>query len=628
MYLSFYNLLEKPFSISTDPKFLWLGEKHKEALANLKFGLIEANGYVVLTGDVGTGKTTIVNALIQTLDEHVLVAKINHPTLTILEFFNLVAKAYDLAAEITSKTEFLSLFSAFLQRSKEEGKVVLLVIDEAHCLSVELLEEIRLLYNIEQAGTSLINIFFVGQNELTQMLSAPECRALRQRITLFYEIEPLLEDEVRSYIVHRLSVAGGETNMFTPGALRKIQDFTKGYPRLINTLCNHALLTGYLKEQKTIAADIIVECAKDIRCLDPQTSSFSFDAAQNPDKRGNHLIRKLQTNTDYTEDQQSRGYKISYKRWLAGATGLVALIGVAVGFTNHLRSPDIDNASASLNKAESTKAPNLSVDHEDQIKEQPPAREIEPAPKTLLTSGQAEVPEGGGPNSTGIISAEPPPQRERPSLPTQPSELPAAPEKTKYQTTLAASASAALEKNDFQLALDILETERILDQESFLASRELYLKALVGRAEQIMVTSPDESEALLLQAVGIDPDHLAAHLNLGKLYTKAQKYSAAIEAYQHAVRLDQKLAQAFFNLGFIYATIGSYRDAEEHFTRVVELEPSYLDKALFNLALVQEKLGKNEACLENLRLAMAISPDNKKMQAYFEQVAGAPEEEQ
>ncbi|MGA7279842.1 MAG: AAA family ATPase [Desulfocapsaceae bacterium] len=628
MYLSFYNLLEKPFSINTDPKFLWLGEKHKEALANLKFGLIEANGYVVLTGDVGTGKTTIVNALIQTLDKHVRVAIINHPTLNILEFFNLIAKAYDLAAEITSKAEFLSLFSSFLQTSKEEGQVVLLVIDEAHRLSAELLEEIRLLSNIEQTGTSLIKIFFVGQNELKQVLFAPECRALRQRITLFYEIEPLLEDELPSYIGHRLRIAGGETNMFTPGALHKIQDFTKGYPRLINTLCNHALLTGCLKEQKTIDEEIIVECAKDIICLDPQTSSFIFDAAQNPNKRGKHLIRKLQTKTDHTEDQQSQGSKISYKRWLAGATGLVALIAVAVGFTNNLRSPDIDNESASLNNTESTNAPNVPVDPAVQTNGQLPSREIEPAQKTLITSDQAEVPEGGGSYSTGITSAELPPQVERPLLATQSSELPAAPEKEKYQTTLAASAAAALKKNDFQLALDILETERILDNESFLASRELYLKALVGRAEQILVTSPDESEALLLQAIEIDPYHIAAHLNLGKLYTKAQKYKAAIDAYQHVVRLDQKLSQAFFNLGFINATIGNYSDAEENFTRVVELKPSYLDKALFNLALVQEKLGKKEACLENLRLAMTISPDNKKMQTYFEQLAEVPEEKQ
>ena len=622
MYLSFYNLREKPFSINTDPKFLWLGEKHKEALANLKFGLIEANGYVVLTGDVGTGKTTIVNALIQTLDKHVLVATINHPTLNILEFFNLIAKAYDLVAEITSKTEFLSLFSSFLQTAKEEGKVVLLVIDEAHRLSAELLEEIRLLSNIEQTGTSLINIFFVGQNELKQVLFTPECRALRQRITLFYEIEPLLNDEVQSYTLHRLRIAGGETNIFTPGALDQIQKFTKGYPRLINTLCNHALLTGYLKEQQEINADIIEECAKDIRFFDPKTSLIRISRLQNFFGWGKHPIQKSPGKTNYFENQESQDYTFSYKWWLAGATGILALIAVAIGFTHHIRSPDIDNESVSLNNAEVVNEPKLPVARDVLIKSQPPSREIETARKTQINQDQAEAPEGGEAQITKITSDERPFQEERPSLSTQAAEPPASPGKTKHQTTLVASASAAFKKNDFQLALDILETERILDNESFLASRELYLKALVGRAEQILVTSPDESEALLLQALEIDPDNITAHLHLGKLYTEAQKYTSAIDAYQQAVRLNQKLSQAFFNLGFIYATLGNYKDAEKNFTRVVELEPSYLDKALFNLALVQEKLGKNEACVENLRIAMAISPDNKKVQRYFKQVVG------
>ncbi len=123
MYLAFYNLLEKPFNINTDPRFLWRGEKHQEALANLKYGLMEANGYVVLTGDVGTGKTTLVNALIEALDDNVLVANINHPTLDTVEFFNLIAKTYDASARITSKTDFLFFFRDFLQRAHDEGKV-------------------------------------------------------------------------------------------------------------------------------------------------------------------------------------------------------------------------------------------------------------------------------------------------------------------------------------------------------------------------------------------------------------------------------------------------------------------------------------------------------------------------
>ena len=172
MYLSFYKLSKKPFNISTDPGFLWYGEKHKEALATLTYGLIEKNGYVVLTGDVGTGKTTLVNALVEKLDENILVANINHPTLDTIEFLSLVAKMFDASAKITDKTDFLIFFKSFLNQSYTHNKTALLIIDEAHSLSRELLEEIRLLSNIEQAGDKLINIFFVGQNELKPMRSA------------------------------------------------------------------------------------------------------------------------------------------------------------------------------------------------------------------------------------------------------------------------------------------------------------------------------------------------------------------------------------------------------------------------------------------------------------------------
>ena len=178
MYLPLYKLLEKPFNISTDPRFLWRGEKHEEALANLKYGLLEPNGYVVLTGEVGTGKTTLVNALIETLDDSVLVANINNPTLDTIEFFNQVAKTYDASAEITSKTEFLFFLNSFLEKAHAGGKAVLLVIDEAHRLTKELLEEIRLLSNIEKAGTKLISIFFVGQKELEEILLSKQCNAL------------------------------------------------------------------------------------------------------------------------------------------------------------------------------------------------------------------------------------------------------------------------------------------------------------------------------------------------------------------------------------------------------------------------------------------------------------------
>ncbi|MFZ1202092.1 MAG: AAA family ATPase, partial [Desulfobacterales bacterium] len=188
MYLSFYNLSEKPFRIDTDPRFLWFGEKHQEALAVLKYGVLDRNGFVVLTGGIGTGKTTLLNALLESLGDDVLVANINNPKLEILDFLKIVARTYDPAAVVDGKADFILNFTRFLQQAHADGRIVLLVIDEAHRLSQDLLEEIRLLSNAEKAGKRLINIFFIGQNELKQSLLLPECCALRQRVTLFYDI--------------------------------------------------------------------------------------------------------------------------------------------------------------------------------------------------------------------------------------------------------------------------------------------------------------------------------------------------------------------------------------------------------------------------------------------------------
>ena len=173
MYLSYYGLVEKPFQISTDPRFLWYGEKHSEALANLRYGLLERNGYVVLTGDVGTGKTTLINALLASLNDKVVFANINHPTLDTIEFMRFVARKFDPAVSAQSKADLVSFFQTFLQKAHARGKIVLLVVDEAQRLSMEVLEELRLLSNLEKSGDRLLNIMLVGQNELKPLLAAP-----------------------------------------------------------------------------------------------------------------------------------------------------------------------------------------------------------------------------------------------------------------------------------------------------------------------------------------------------------------------------------------------------------------------------------------------------------------------
>jgi len=265
LYLSHYNFTEKPFQITTDPKFIWLGEKHLEALSTLKYGIVENKGFLLLTGDVGTGKTILINCLVSKLDIRATIATIPDPDLEILDFFNSLADCFKMNKKFESKRDFLFHLKRFLHKAHAEGKTVLLIIDEAQRLNHKLLEEIRLLSNIELYNKKLINIFFVGQNEFNDILMQERNRAVRQRITLRYNIDPLTENETTQFIKHRLDVAGAKSSIFTVRAIHEIQVFSNGYPRLINVMCDHALLTGYTRGIKKIDIKIIKECAEELK---------------------------------------------------------------------------------------------------------------------------------------------------------------------------------------------------------------------------------------------------------------------------------------------------------------------------------------------------------------------------
>lgn len=265
MYLDYYKIFKKPFELSADPSFLWMSEKHKEGLAVLKYGLQDNKGFILLTGDVGIGKTTLINAFINSLDSNVIVASMTNPGLKRIEFYNFLGAMFDIGRKFTGKDEFLIDFRAFLEKCHRDGKRVLLIVDEAQRLSRILLEEIRLLSNIELQNEKLLNIFIIGQDELNETLDRHENRALRQRMTLLYHLEPLSKSETAEYIQHRLRIAGTKQEIFTQKAAREIYAFSGGYPRVINIICDHAMLTGYVKQKKTIHAAEIIECARDLR---------------------------------------------------------------------------------------------------------------------------------------------------------------------------------------------------------------------------------------------------------------------------------------------------------------------------------------------------------------------------
>ena len=267
MYLSHYDLSLKPFEESPDPRFFWLSEKHKEALASLKYGIQENKAFILINGDIGTGKTSMINYFLIDSDIDAIVAALPDPDLSIYDFFKLVTKQFNINLDSNTKGDFLIQFEHFLKTTYSGKKQVLLIIDEAHRLNQELMEQIRLLSNIERNYTKLINVFLVGQNEVIDIIKDEKNKALRQRLTVHYTIEPLIELETEKYIKHRLDVAGAKNNIFSSEAIHEIFLFSKGYPRLINIICDRSLLTGYVSEAKMVTEEIVKQCADDLKIL-------------------------------------------------------------------------------------------------------------------------------------------------------------------------------------------------------------------------------------------------------------------------------------------------------------------------------------------------------------------------
>jgi general secretion pathway protein A len=268
MYTEFFELIEKPFSLSTSPRFLYLGEKHKEALAILRYGVMERQGFVLLTGEVGTGKTTMVRALLSSLDTGVKYVHLANPLLSPREFISyLILSAFENKIHFKTKSEFLIAFEAFLTKVQQRNMHFLLVIDEAHKLSFELLEEIRLLSNLETAEEKLISIFLVGQPELNERLSEPRCRPLLQRISVRYHIPPLDVRETKEYVITRLKKAGSRRaeEIFQGKAINAIHEYSQGYPRMINILADNAMLLGYSKGESNISPAMVKSCYQDLR---------------------------------------------------------------------------------------------------------------------------------------------------------------------------------------------------------------------------------------------------------------------------------------------------------------------------------------------------------------------------
>jgi general secretion pathway protein A len=295
MYLRFFGLNEKPFAITPDPRYLYLSERHAEALAHLLYGINESGGFIQLTGEVGTGKTTVVRTLLSRVPHHADVAVILNPRVTPVEFLLTICEelGLDIAeADRDSVKQMVDALNRRLLAAHAEGRRIIVIVDEAQNLSAEVLEQVRLLTNLETPTQKLLQIILIGQPELRELLDRTDLRQLAQRITGRYHLEPLSREETRGYVRHRLRVAGAAEEIFTPSALAEVHRLAGGIPRVINVTCDRALLGAYTQETHKVTAALVRLAAGEV---------------------------------------YGRRFVPSWLGWLAGGIGLVGIAGAAFG---------------------------------------------------------------------------------------------------------------------------------------------------------------------------------------------------------------------------------------------------------------------------------------------------------
>jgi general secretion pathway protein A len=264
MYTQFYGLREKPFTLSPDPKYLFLSDSHREALAHLLYGIEQGEGFIAVTGEVGTGKTTLCRTLLERLDATSEVAFVFNPPLSGMELLQAIHHELGLLGGEATRQELTEELNQFLLEKKKQGRRVLLIIDEAQNLERDALEQVRLLGNLETNTAKLLQIILLGQPELDAKLESADLRQLRQRITVRWRLAPLTASETREYVAHRLKVAGLSRELFTDLALREVHRRSRGIPRVINLLCDRALLAGYAAGAPSIGLGLISEVEREI----------------------------------------------------------------------------------------------------------------------------------------------------------------------------------------------------------------------------------------------------------------------------------------------------------------------------------------------------------------------------
>lgn len=316
MYKEFYGLEEMPFSLTPDPRFIVFTPSYNEVLATLYYGLENAKGLIVLTGEVGTGKTTALRWILRRLDSSVLAAYVFNPHLSVEEFYHQFTQAVGIR-DWSNKADLMATLARLLEERHRRGLRTILIIDEAHELPDEVLEEIRLLMNFESDDAKYLQIILTGQTELRERLNQPNLRQLKQRVALRCTMHPLPNaDEVERYITERLVIAGSRNpNIFTPSAIDFIFQCSEGIPRLINNICDNAMLAGYANGENIIGRSVIEEVAETLDLL-PRKPAINFDK---PNAKPKILTEEAENefwhNQEKIAERQVKAQKTDYEKF-------------------------------------------------------------------------------------------------------------------------------------------------------------------------------------------------------------------------------------------------------------------------------------------------------------------------
>ena len=265
MYKSFFNLTSKPFDLLPNPYFLFLSKSHKRALTYLDYAIRERAGFILLTGEIGSGKTTLIRSLINKYQDSMVLARVFNTRVSSEQLISMINDDFEIAAKSGEKTELLHNLNEFLIEQYAKGNKPVLIIDEAQNLTPEILEDVRMLSNLETDNAKLLQIILVGQPELRQTLASPGLMQLRQRICFYCHIQPLKQEEVEEYILHRLEIAGNrEAVLISPTAIDTIWRYSRGIPRLINIICDFLMLSAFAEETKQIDEEMVRDIVGDL----------------------------------------------------------------------------------------------------------------------------------------------------------------------------------------------------------------------------------------------------------------------------------------------------------------------------------------------------------------------------